>query len=486
MLAVTMVWPIWAFPYIPFQDLPQHLAIASIVHAHGHDASPLWDMYEVALFRSPYVIYYAFVDLLSYLVPVEVANRAFITVVMVSWPYAMRSLLRAVGAAESYALLVFPLTYNAHWILGFFNYVAAIPLALWGLALIAKQSRSWCAKRAWLIGAVALLTFYAHVVPFGMLSLGAVFLTASRRWQLWVKQLVPLIPAGLAGLVWLFRSASGRATLGAAMQVDTQAARATFTGPARAWREMHAWLTDVFHTPVDDGILIAWVVLVVVAAVIGLARPQIADRRRVAVGVLAPIAFIAYFVLPTGYQWLWAIAQRFLILACLFVLVALPRLSRWPTTLIAVVAIGLSLAQVTVAGQSFEGFQGEISGLDEAIEAIPSDKKVAGLIWDRGSRHVKYSPLLHSVAYYQQRKGGVVMFTFALNDQSPVRFRQGQGPPEVKALWEWFPNHVRPAQELVWYDYVLSRRMPRRVAARMRPFSPVFVSESWTVWQRTR
>jgi hypothetical protein len=126
----------------------------------------------------------------------------------------------------------------------------------------------------------------------------------------------------------------------------------------------------------------------------------------------------------------------------------------------------------------------EVGDFDHALAAIPPGQRVAGLIYSRGSRHVAFSPFIHFVAYYQARKGGAVMFTFADFPQSPFRFRDADRPPRVQPRWEWTPERVRPRTDLAWYDYVLVRGVAPRLARPDSGFTPVYRGAPWSVWKR--
>jgi hypothetical protein len=132
--------------------------------------------------------------------------------------------------------------------------------------------------------------------------------------------------------------------------------------------------------------------------------------------------------------------------------------------------------------RAFARFDGEeVGDFDAALATIPEAQRVAGLIYARGSQSVRFSPFIHYVAYYQARKGGAVMFTFADFPQSPFRFREQDRPPRVPPRWEWLPQRVRP-RELAWYDYVLVRGGtvdPCAGACELR-----FRRGLWSVWRR--
>jgi hypothetical protein len=252
------------------------------------------------------------------------------------------------------------------------------------------------------------------------------------------------------------------------------------------------WLTDVLHGDQDIQLLIAFVVLLVLwlAAGAGQDTPDTTPegRRRArmlrVVGLLAPLAAVAYFVAPVSYDWIWPISARFPLLALIFLLPLLPRArgaAGWG--LVALAAL-LTLGSAKVVGDAFVAFETEeVGALDDAVAVIPEGSRTAGLIWDRGSRHVGFSPFIHSVAWVQARRGGAVMFTFNDFPQSPVIFREDNRPPRVPPRWEWTPERVNPDTDLGFYDHVLTRGGPGRVA-HSPAFEEVFHDGPWRVFRR--
>lgn len=497
--AVLTVWaavPLWLVRHPPIEDLPQHLAAIRVLHSIGDPAFGLSQTFELTLSRTQYLAYYLCADLLAYPLGVRVANLVLVSASVIGTPWAMRWLLRTLGRDERHALFVLPLTYNAHLILGFFNFLAAIPLALVGLALAVQLREKFSTRRAVALAAAVLLTFYTHVVPFAFLGLGAALLglgrdgprAVARRWA-------PLVPGALAALAWSRISPAGQATATAALGADGGGPVPQFASAADALRDIPSWLTDVLQGQRDEQLLVGTVTLLLVAFALG-AGAQKTDRtpsprelllgslvRRVA--WLAPLAGVLYFVTPASYDWIWPISARFPLLALVLLVPALPRLAGARAlgvfTGVALVA-ALSFQDVSRAFVAFE--RDEVGELDDAIAAIPPGKRVAGLVWDRWSTNVKFAPFLHAVAYYQAEKGGAVMFTFADFPQSPFRFREEDRPPRVPPRWEWTPERVDPRRDLAWYEYVLVRGDPRTVARDAALYAPEFRGPHWSVWRR--
>jgi hypothetical protein len=404
-------------------------------------------------------------------------------------------LLDALERDRALALFALPLTYNAHLILGFINFLMAIPAALIGLGLCAQQCRAATRGRAIALALVAAFCFFCHIVPFAFLMLGAFLLCVQPSIARTLRLLAPLAPALVIGALWMLQSPAGQATLNAAAGGDA-ALRAVYQPAEVSLRDLPNWLTDVFHGPEGLRQLEYFGALLSVTLLVGLMRGAYLQPWRTRAGEpslwapgsfvrlvpLVPLAAAAYFVLPSGYAWIWPIAQRFPLLALLLLVPVLPKPPRVALVLVAVGLLWLAATQQRQASRAFAAFeQEEVGAFDQALAAIPKGQRVMGLIYARGSRQVKFSPFIHFVAYYQARKGGAVMFTFADFPQSPFRFREAERPPRVPPRWEWLPERVRPA-DMRWYDYVLVRGGagdPCRGACELR-----FRQGFWSVWKR--
>lgn len=495
-LAVLSAAPLWVADHPPIQDLPQHLATIRVLADYGDPELGFERWFELSLGSTQYLAYYLVALALSNVFGIQLANRLLVTAAIVGTPYAMRALLRVLGRDERLALFTFPLAWNAHLILGFLNFVSAIPLALWGLAVAARLREQWSPRRAIALALLGVVTFYTHVVPFGFLGLGAGLLAIGDGWRATLRRWAPLVPAAIAAVVWSRTSPAGQSTLTAALLSDDAAGpQPQFMGWVDAIREVPAWLTDVLHSESDVQLLVLWGVLVLAALALGAGRNAAeghasrdevrAGRMLRTVGLLAPVAAIAYFVTPASYDWIWPINARFPLLALLFLIPILPAPRRWPGALLFAGVVALSVASSVEVANAFRAFEEEEVGeLDDAIEAIPPGQRVAGLVFDRGSRQVKFSPFLHSVAWYQAERGGAVMFTFADFPHSPFRFREDDRPPRVPPRWEWMPERVDPRRDLGWYDWVLVRGGPGRIASQRDAWEPVFRGPHWSVWKR--
>jgi hypothetical protein len=496
-LSIACVWPLLYTRYAPLQDLPQHLAAIRVLHDFDDPQLGFARFFELELGRTQYLAYYFAAHLLAYAMPVERANELLVMGSLVATPYALRSLLTALGKDGRMALLAFPLAYNAHLVLGFFNFVAAIPLWLWGMMMAVRQLRAPSAWRALGLAALTLVAFYTHVVPFGLLALGIGLLSLGRDARALPLRLAPLVPAAFAAVLWLGRSPAGQATMTAASGDGPR--RVELTPPAIALEQLPRWLVDVLAGDGDRDVLYGWLAVVVLTFALALgervrtwvtrassperAPDALARSVRWRLWLLPASCAALYFALPTGYDWIWPIAPRFPLLCALSLLVVLPEVRTGKPLLLAA-AFVLSAASFHHVGNAFAKFEREeVADFDTALEHIPYGQRVVGLIFARGSRHVAFSPFIHFVAYYQARKGGAVMFSFADFPQSPFRFREDNRPPRVPPRWEWKPERVRPS-ELGFYDYALVRGAPSALARHGSGFVERYRGQRWSVFAR--
>jgi hypothetical protein len=536
-VALLAASPVWSVAHPAIQDLPQHMAAIRVLGSYGDPDLGFAQYFDLDLTRTQYLAYYLAAVLLSWPFGVLAANQLLITAAIVGTPYAMRALLRALGGDERLALFVVPLAWNAHLVLGFMNFVAAIPLALLGIALAVRLRASFSRRRAVALAAVAFVCFYTHVVPFAFLALGALACGVGRSLRESVRRCAPLVPSALAALAWSQWSPAGESTLSAASGGGDRG-RAVFVPASQALAEVPGWLTDVLHGERDEELLVAFGITLLLAAVS--ARPRhrrVSDDRassagavaaaapgegvvadtppsdgvsadtppsdgvsadtlpgdwasadampaRARVALLSPLAAALYFIAPASYDWIWPINARFPLLALVFAIPALPRQRGALGVLTLSAVVVLSAASALEVRRAFVAFETEeVGALDEALAQMPHGARVAGLIFDRGSNHVKFSPFIHAVGWVQATNGGAVMFTFADFPQSPFRFRESLRPPRVGPRWEWLPQQVDPARDLAWYDYVLVRGGPGRVATQ-RGFERVFDRDRWQVYRR--
>ena len=186
----------WLYRWLPIQDLPQHLASLRVVH-EVHTGGPASETYGVDLRHTQYLLFYVVGDFLAYFFQIRTAALLLFTAYMLGTVAAMHALLRSLGRDPRLALLVVPLLTNSQFLLGLIQFLLGVPLMLWGWSLAIDHLREGRRKDAALLAVVAALTFYAHIVPFGVLLMGLAILAPWRSPRMLARYALPLLPAGL-------------------------------------------------------------------------------------------------------------------------------------------------------------------------------------------------------------------------------------------------------------------------------------------------
>jgi hypothetical protein len=481
LLSVAATAPAWIVRHPPLEDLPTHVAILRVVHSYSDPAYGLSQDFQLNLLHTQYLLYYVLGSLLAYVLGVVKANVALMCLYLGGTVLAMRELLRALRKDERIALFTLPLLVNVMFLFGFLPFLLGIPVCLLGLWAAIRHIEAPTRSTAVVLGSTALVLFLLHLFPFGLFGIGFIALFPWTKPRAWLRTALPVAPAlALLGL-WMVSSETAHKSLaglngpaGGAAPIDMAIERAP------------QWSLNVFRDTTDE-VYFVLTGLVALGA-LGLAQGD-RDRstpmsRRYAIVPIACV--ILYFTTGEYVGEVWLFAQRFPILA---LITGVPLL-RMPTggrgLLVTAAACAVGFGSIVNVCRHFIDFErDEVGEFDEALDHMDPRRRVAGLIYDKGSSVVNLSPFLHFVSYYQAEKGGVVQFSNANIRYSPFHFKPDRLPPEgqpARLRWEWTPEFVGTEELYPYYDYVLTRGPGFSPAAGR--YHMKWHGIRWAVWER--
>ena len=455
------VAPLWCARQIPMVDLPQHLHLISVLHRLDDPTTLYPQVFAARAELTPYLGYYYLVSLLSWVVPLELANRLFLSAMVAGLPLAMAFLLRSLGRPRWPAVLTIPFAYGDSFGWGFVNSSASFVLALLCMGLFLRALTDAPVRRRWALAHAAMLVgvVLMHVQGFLFLALALPLLLVTTRApedgpgrpvRPRLAALFSTIPAVLLFGVW------GAGRLLAPAEVEEGAPWKAW-GPLLSERnlsfkplrqnldEFLPVLANLTRDESDRWGLRAVVAIAVIAIVLwvagqrGTAREGRLERWRLP--GLAVLAGLLFLLLPFDIRGaVYYLNTRYAHLAAPLAIASLPVMGGRLRPALLGAGLVSALVLAVPLGSAFHAFDLEAAPLLRFAEETPPGPRIMGLVFDPGSRVMRHSVFLHAAAVPARLRGGITNFSFARTPHSPIRYR-GAPPPTFPS--EWRPDGFR-------------------------------------------
>lgn len=495
--------PLFASRHLPFADLPEHVAVIATLR---HYWDPAWRTQELftieGAWRTQYWLYDVVGAALAFFMGgAERANLVLLALTALGFSYGLRALLRAFRHDERLGLLGVPLFWNRALAEGLLSFVAAIPVLLYGLALVADHAREPTRRRAKLLAAFALALFFLHlsafvvfvvaaaVVDLGWLEDGAIGTLRSRltaRLKGAPKRALWLVPVLFA--VVLFAATSPVTHPDAAQGAHAKIVR--FYPNAMLLRALPGWMADFWKTRADDAaaLLAALAVAVTFVPWPGSASPE-GRRARWLGRSLVLVAAAFYFAMPSQVGFAFILDLRLAPIVGLFAVLLARRVQGRLADASAALALTGALATSAVGLSEMRAYETEEAArLDILLKRLPAGKRLLSLVFDPASRHAIIPPFVHAGAYYRARYGGIASFSFSELPHWPVRYRPEAAPPKKHVVfWDYAPCLFRNTEDGPQYDFVLVRGDvdPFESDPPGPVYRPVAIAREWKLFART-
>ncbi len=486
--SVAIVVPLWAARFLPFTDLPEHVAAIATL-AHWYD--PAWQLqssYEVVFDRSYYLLYHLVGAGLARLVGnAELGHRLLLTAVGMSYPYAMRALLRAWHRDERLALFAGIPFWSRSLVVGFLPYVASVPALLFALALLLRWLERPTRRREILLALAGVALFFLHLNAFLLFALLTVTLAVlwpplahrpsltelRSRLRAAPRRLLWFLPALLAAGFWTARGSLARGAHGVGDPGEI------YYLPSEVLpRQFPLWAHDVFRSHVDElttavfWLLVLW---------LGMQRSALRGMAWVTAWVPLLTVLVLYVSLPFTVGAGGMLNVRLALFFGLFVLLLLEVPKGWrgrvPLVLVLLTTLVTSANAVV---QVRRAEREELGDFDRILSSMRPGTRVLGLNFRQTSRIAPFFPWVHLMAYHRARGGLIASVSFSELPHWPIHYRVEAAPPKKsKPFWEFSPCLFRNASDGAYYDYVLAR-------GSVDPFRDEPPGPRWSVRARER
>ena len=476
------VAPLWCARQLPMVDLPQHLHLISVLHRLDDPTTLYPQVFAARAELTPYLGYYYLVSLLSWVVPLEMANRLFLSAMVLGLPLAMAFLLRSLGRPRWPAVLTVPFAYGDSFGWGFVNSSASFVLALLAAGLFvraltdAERRRRWAVGHALVLMAVVLMhvqgfLFLALALPFLLLTTRVPEDSVHRSLRPRLPAVLSTLPAVLVFAVW----GAGRLLAPAEVQEGApwkawgpllSARNLSFKPFRQNLEEFPKVLANLRWDGGDRWALRAVAVLALLAVAVWIAGRRAPWREgpleRWRLPVLAVLAGLLFLFLPFDIRGaVYYLNTRYAHLAAPLAIAAVPPVTARLRPLFLAAGLAAALVLAVPLGSAFHDFDLEAAPLLRFAEEPPPRPWIMGLVFNPGSRVVRHPVFLHAAAVPARLRGGVTNFSFARIPHSPVRYR-GAPPPTFPS--EWRPDAFRWETMGAAYTHFLVRGVdPRAV-----------------------
>jgi hypothetical protein len=204
-LLIGHVGLIWLSRLLPFVDLPDHLATATIIRYYSDTTNHFKEYYSLGSFFAKPNLFHVLFCSLKIFPSVEWANRLYYSICVVSLPILALLIIRKLKGNVYFSLSSFLLTYNLNTCWGFAGFTLAIPLLL-AIVLVYlhvadRPGFLWLCLPA----AMLVLMFLVHVLmavfALGLYCLFLVFSVDKPRKEL-IKQALVVVPIIALIIFW--------------------------------------------------------------------------------------------------------------------------------------------------------------------------------------------------------------------------------------------------------------------------------------------
>ncbi len=508
---ICAVTPLWSTTALPLVDLPQHLHLISVLH-RLNDATTLYpEIFARRPELTPYLGYYYLVSTLNWVLPLETANRVFLSAYVAGFPLSLAFLLRSFKRPIWPALLATPFAYGDSFAWGFINYCAALPLAFITCGFFVRAIDDALRRRTWAIalGLSLVTVLLFHVQAFAWLGVALPFLLLTtpapegKGFKARVPALLGVVPGVLLFILWV------GLRVGQPQEIAPGQPWKSW-GPMLSkenlgWKPLEQNLAEFVSFPrelshlsevnfpvlagmVPDGGDQRAVRIVFLIALIALCMGAVHAVRRTGVPSaegpwarwrmvgLAGSAVALFLLLPFDIRgYMYYLNTRYAHLAAALLVCAVPVLPALWGKRLGSLAAAASLMLMLPLRSAFAAFDLESAALSEIAKSAAEKPRVMGLIYGTGSRAVTHPVYLHSSCVVARERGGLTNFSFALTPHSPLMYRDGP-PPTFPS--EWRPDQMRWEEQGRFYDhFVIRGAHPQQI------FGPLLQSEVYVAAQ---
>jgi hypothetical protein len=426
-------WPVALVEVPPLQDLPNHLAAATIIQHLERYPELVFNGYlktNSALFT--------WLRLIGPVLGLRVAARLFVLVVLALGAIALPRFVLAFGGRRRMVVAAFcawPMVHNWFVSMGMLDFALGVPLATLLLVAVQAQRQRPTVKRGLGVALLAIVTWHAHVFP--LLVVGLLVLLEVILGRSWAERRQRAL-----AIAWPFLPAS------ALVAVSLWAHFTEPTGAMSGNVELGQWLPPwrlVYHLWAEWFYGFTWLEITTLVPCLGLGIWAIV-RCRDDVPLFGPVAFAAlavlYFSTPfIATNW-FHVNSRLVPFLWLAALVRLPeRLPRRAYALLGACAVAYSVGM----GCDYVRLERDWARFTAGMGAVPEGSRLLPLVFRAKGVSENTRSLLHAWGFYVVGRLTSAPLLFAHSRSFPLMYREPPPPQFNHLVLESFAPNMASA-----------------------------------------
>jgi hypothetical protein len=474
----------WAFPCVPTQDGPAHLASAVVFKSLLAGGGPYRDYYELNLTLAPYWTYHAaMVPLLAAFGPLA-AEKIFLSLYLIAFAAAAWYFTKAAaGKASALGLLFFVVATSYPFQMGFYNFAASLPVFLLAASYF-WAGRERAGGRYWAVLNLLLVACYFTHLVAALAAIIAIWLMAlwsalaARRPARFARTVLYLAPSYVLPAYYFVTAPWGgeyyRRPLG------------------RLVREFVGADTFVSFGSEQRPVALAVAALLAFLLVAGvferLRRRELRPRPSDSFAALAALFVVVYVAAPDATPQGSYFSERMALFPFLFITPWLaanvPRRLKRPA---AVAAVVLASANLFPLGRYYARENAKLKDFRSGCCAVARGAVLLPLTKDPLERGRRVESLRHAVGYYVVAGAGCNLVDIcAFSRHFPVKTVPGVKSPRClgsfRDLRVYDLESARPAPDYV-IAYDINPFLPQ-VRAVFEKYRPVHFKHKLIVYER--
>ncbi|MGE0374280.1 MAG: hypothetical protein AB7I48_18730 [Planctomycetaceae bacterium] len=410
-LLIANVIPIWTVKYFPAQNGPWFLSTVHVFKEINNPELGYAEYYQRSWYPIPHLTFDGGVLLLSYVLPLRVAESVMYSLTAVLMPFGVLYFLSVIAPQrKALAMLGFLMIYSYPLMRGYNDFVLSIPMFLFAFGYWLKWKDVAGPRQYAVMALLGLLLYLSHLISFLLLSccIGWYQLRCGAGWWQATRSAAAASWTGwplVVGYLLLNRSSSEWID-----HSDT------------LWQPFH-WNVQYFFERFLMGVsepayyvavaAWTWPVILLILAARSDPRGIWSWCRDVALspwGSLVLVLFASFLVLPEHFIGWHKFNFRFIpfVLVSLLGLTAvvLPELQyqRWRRPLVATVAVAALLVPALVS-RELAKMDAVLQQYTAAIDKLPQKSRLLPILLDSPKFGLTY-PLTRAYEYYLIARGG--------------------------------------------------------------------------------